>query len=75
MKCQADIHYEVIRRPPKYGDVVGLACKFCTFYVRKSDVPQPRTSRSGLGRYNRLRARMIRHLHKEHRDKLEEQPR
>jgi hypothetical protein len=75
MNCQADVHYEVVRRPPKYGDIVGLACKFCSFYVRKYDVPAPKTSHSGLGKYNRMRARMVKHLHEKHRDQLEEQER
>ena len=30
----------------------------------------PRRSKSGLGRYNRMRGQMVRHLHAEHRDKM-----
>lgn len=73
MRCVADVHYDVVRRGFEYGgEISGLACKFCDFYVSKLDTQQSRSSKSGLGRYNRMRGRMVAHLHAEHRDQLME---
>lgn len=74
MKCVADIHYDVVRRPDWPREIKGLYCNFCQFSVSKTATPMPRDSSSGLGRYNRMRGQMVRHLHQCHRDQLE-QPR
>ena len=63
-------HYTV-----EYGKVSGvvqaLSCCHCEFFVWRHSVSQPRTSKSGLGRYNRMRGRMVKHLHGSHRSRLE----
>ena len=80
MKTIAGIHYEVIRKntmryweEPMYaGDIVKIDCSFCDFEIRKNHVRKPRTSRSGLGRYNRMRGIIVKHLHEKHRELLSE---
>lgn len=75
MNCIADVHYDVVRQAPRHGgEIKGLQCKFCTFYVSKFRTPMPRGTSSGLGRYNRMRAKMVRHLHQFHREELEPTP-
>lgn len=74
MRCIADIHYDVVRTPEHHGaEIKGLACRFCCFYVSKQRTPKPRSSTSGLGRYNRIRGKMVRHLHECHRNELEKE--
>lgn len=76
MKCHADLDYKVVRantarwwQPPNEdGDIVSLDCAYCAFRVLKRYTAKPRTSSSGLGRYNRMRAAMVRHLHEKHAD-------
>ena len=63
MKYIADIHYDVIRKPLWPHVIEKLSCKFCSFTVTKLNTPKPSSSHSGLGWYNRARAKMIRHLH------------
>lgn len=78
MRCVVGIHYDVIRentarywQPPNdHGPIKSLQCKFCDFEILKRRVGQPKTSTSGLGRYNRMRGEMVRYLHEEHRDEL-----
>lgn len=78
MKCVADVHYSVVRHntapywqePNDFGEIKSLDCAFCDFQILKRRVGQPRGSTSGLGRYNRMRGAMVKHLHAEHRDKL-----
>jgi hypothetical protein len=67
MNCIADIHYEIVK--DDFG-IKALACKFCGFMVTRNWTPKPRSSRSGLGRYNRMRGKMVKHLHAEHREQL-----
>lgn len=75
MKCIAGKHYDVIRysehRAARAGEIKELACKFCDFCVSKIGTQQPRSSKSGRGKYNRMRGIMVAHLHKYHRDRLE----
>lgn len=82
MKCQADRDYLVVkyeRKHPRRGEIKLLACAYCDFSVWRIETPLPQrtrllggglSGRSGLGRYNRMRGRIVRHLHAEHRDKL-----
>jgi len=79
MQCLANRDY-IIRRastahywqaPNDFGEIISLDCAYCDFRVLKRYTPKPRTSTSGLGRYNRMRAAMVHHLHETHRDKLE----
>lgn len=86
MKCVSDIHYKVTRewsrwqkahwwndaREEPHGDLKSLNCAFCDFKVLKRYIRKPRTSTSGLGRYNVMRGAMIKHLHERHRDQLDE---
>lgn len=72
MKCVADIHYDVVRRPEWPWEIKGLYCNFCQFSVSKTATPKPRGTSSGLGRYNRMRGKMVRHLHQYHRNELEQ---
>lgn len=79
MRCIADEHYKVIRKstarywrePNDYGEITALQCMFCDFAVETRHIGKPRSSKSGLGRYNRMRGQMVKHLHAEHRDELE----
>jgi len=79
MQCRADRDYTIRRastarywQPANdYGEIVSLDCAYCDFRVLRRFTPQPRTSTSGLGRYNRMRAAMVHHLHEMHRDKLD----
>jgi len=78
MNCRSGQHYTVTRgntarwweEPNDYGPIVSLDCAFCDFKVLTRHTRKPRTSKSGLGRYNRMRAAMVKHLHQEHRDEL-----
>jgi len=74
MKCVADRDYFVNRHSDRHGcegEIRSLSCAYCVFAVLKRSTPKPRTSSSGLGRYNRMRAAMVRHLHEMHRNELE----
>lgn len=79
MRCIADVHYEVVREstarywqePNDYGPIKALRCLFCDFTVETRRTGKPRSSKSGLGKYNRMRGRMVAHLHEHHRDELE----
>ena len=62
-------HYNVSRS--RWGDVQSLDCAHCSFRQGRF-VGQPRTSRSGLGRYNRMLGHMRKHLHEAHRANLAE---
>lgn len=79
MRCIADVHYNVVRESTAKwwqdhddydGPIKALRCKFCDFEVLKRYTGKPRSSKSGLGRYNRMRGQMVRHLHEEHREAL-----
>ncbi len=61
-------HYNVI-----YGHdaIARLECHYCQYAVWRSEVGQPRSSKSGLGRYNRMLGRISRHLHGAHRERLQ----
>lgn len=88
MKCISDIHYMVVRgwsdwqrsrwwdadRGEPNGDIEFLDCAFCEFRVAKRYTRKPRTSKSGLGRYNIMRAAMVKHLHAKHRERLGDMP-
>ena len=84
MNCRSDIHYIVVRgwsayqqsrwwlpdRGEPQGEIKALECSFCDFRVLKRNTAKSRTSKSGLGRYNRMRAMMVKHLHDDHKDNL-----
>lgn len=78
MQCVADMHYKVIREstarywqePNDFGPIKALQCAFCKFTVLKRQTAKPRSSKSGLGRYNRMRGIMVKHLHEKHRERL-----
>jgi len=78
MKCLADKHYHVRRASTArwwepsndLGEIISLDCAFCDFKVLKRNTPKPHGSTSGLGCYNRMRAKMIAHLHADHLDRL-----
>jgi NAD-dependent SIR2 family protein deacetylase len=68
MICRADEHYTVVRA---HGRVSRLACVKCSFTVLRDSVsganaPDWTGGKSGLPRYNRMRAAMVRHIHAEH---------
>lgn len=72
MKCVADRDYRVVHTGHyENSEIAALICQYCAFQIRRCEVAQPRSSKSGLGRYNRMRGIMVRHLHSEHRDELE----
>ncbi len=70
MVCRADEHYEVIRSNMKPYEVTQLACKQCGFRVFRRDVSgaglDGTGKNSGQPRYNRMRARMVKHIHAAH---------
>jgi hypothetical protein len=43
---------------------------FCDFVVEARYTSKPKSSKSGLGRYNRMRGQIVKHLHEKHRDEL-----
>lgn len=63
-------HYTVHRAfsPPQ---IVTIQCAHCNFFVRPRDYREW-YDRSGMPRYNKARAVMVRHLHEKHRAKLVE---
>jgi hypothetical protein len=79
MKCLAGEHYHVKRRSTAnwwepsndFGEIISIDCAFCDFRVLKRSTPKPAGSKSGLGRYNRMRGIMVAHLHSRHRRELE----
>ena len=60
-------HYIVYRDP--YGEIRSLWCEHCLMTVNPSHF-RKRGDRSGLPKYNRARAYMVKHLHEMHRDAL-----
>jgi hypothetical protein len=66
---KSDEHYDVIRHLI-YNHITGLKCLApeCSYSVSSLMVPKPMSSKSGLGRYNRMRGRMVSHWHKVHRN-------
>lgn len=68
MICRAGEHYTVMRA---HARVAFLICVKCPFAVRRDEVsgdnaPGWTGGKSGTPRYNRMRAVMIKHIHKEH---------
>ena len=84
MNCVADKHYQVLRHWGNWqpywkrddaepdGDIKALRCAFCDFEVSKRSTAMPKSSTSGLGRYNRMRGYIVAHLHERHLSKLKE---
>jgi len=71
MRCVAGAHYEVVRRQARHNDeIIALSCNFCDFAVYKRLTGKPRSSKSGLGRYNVMRGQMVHHLHEQHPEEL-----
>lgn len=69
MKLNAVDHYEVLQPDERHWQdpIIGLRCRFCGLTVYRQQVGQPRTSKSGLGRYNRMRGIIVKHIHEAHR--------
>ena len=68
MICRAGEHYTVIRA---HDRVSKLVCARCPFTVHRDQVsganaPEWTGGKSGLPRYNRMRAVMVKHIHAEH---------
>jgi hypothetical protein len=66
--------YTVVRWAPfpgseHIGDIERLACCHCRFVIFLRAYRRV-TDRSGLPKYNRARAAMVRHLHQHHRNRL-----
>lgn len=61
-------HY-TIKRDSRRGWIVSLNCVHCSFLVFLRGERRAR-DRSGQPRYNRGRAKMVRHLHQQHREIL-----
>ena len=62
-------HYGITNRRAD-GAISNLYCHFCDFIVWRPTY-NPGHSRSRLGKFNRMRGAMVKHLHAEHRDKLD----
>lgn len=60
------LHYDVIRARDGLGDIRTIQCQYCAFSVRVLDYRRG-GDRSGLPRFNRSRAVMVKHLYAEHR--------
>lgn len=71
MKCIANRDYTVQRAGAPPNEIRALWCAYCPYTVSKRTTPKPKNSKSGLGRYNRMRGEMVRHLHAQHRAELE----
>lgn len=71
MRVHADVHYSVVK--DFRHEIKALSCLLCTkehpFIVSRMEYRRG-TDRSGLGRYNRMRAAIVKHLHSAHRDAL-----
>lgn len=63
IRIRADVHYRVVQAT---DHVASLSCMWCDFFV-KPRLYHKSGDRSGLGRYNRARAVMVKHLYSEHR--------
>lgn len=50
--------------------IKGLYCQFCDFAASRMEYRRG-SDRSGQGRYNRMRAAIVKHLHERHREILE----
>lgn len=62
-------HYDVRRMGPNGGGWIShLVCRHCTFTVNVRD--QKHSGKSGQAKYNRARAKMVKHLHEAHRAQL-----
>lgn len=64
-------HYDVTywADGSRLGEVQALVCQHCDFFVKPIHYHRS-GDRSGMGRYNRARAVMVKHLHAEHRAAL-----
>ncbi len=64
-------HYDITKQGRGSAErITNLYCLLCPdqknrFSVWRSEVVQG-TSRSGLGKFNRMRAKMVKHLHANH---------
>lgn len=65
MICRADEHYLVVRRNGIPDNVLRLRCMRCEFLVNVPSLHKV-GDRSGQGRYNRARGKMVKHWHTEH---------
>lgn len=65
---RANRDYEVIHHP-HYDYIKGLACNYCKYINNRLEFKRSHTS--GLGRYNRMRGDMVKHIFKEHKDEIE----
>jgi hypothetical protein len=52
-----------------YGAIRSLRCNYCNWGIAVDSVRQY-GDKSGLGKYNRAKGHLVRHLHTEHFDKL-----
>jgi hypothetical protein len=71
MKLTADTHY-FVKRQDRYfgdscGDIIALRCAFCDYSANRVSFSKG-ASKSGQGRYNKMRAAMVKHIHAEHRE-------
>lgn len=65
MILRADQHYRVGRSGADHV-ITKLICLGCGFTVMRGEFQQPKGSKSGVGRYNLMRARMVKHIHADH---------
>lgn len=68
MICRAGEHYSVIRTRDRISCLVCCKCPFTVLRdaVSGENAPGWTGGKSGTARYNRMRAVMVRHIHKEH---------
>lgn len=72
MTCRADVHYTIHRGGwHGDGDITHLSCCFCDRFSVYKGEPGMKRGSADLGFYNRMRAKMVKHLHDEHREQLE----
>lgn len=66
---RADRDYEVLWTGGGFHSaaIKGLGCNYCSYFNSRLGFKK---SRSGLGRYNRMRADMVKHIFKCHKDKI-----
>lgn len=66
-------HYDVVRQDRSPGYIRHLKCCHCNFLVGVRDLFRS-GDKSGAGAYCRARAKMVKHLHSEHRSQMEAHP-
>jgi hypothetical protein len=69
LKVVADRDFTVHRRGG-HSEITHLSCAHCTTFAVYKSEPGMKLHSADRGFYNRMRAKMVKHLHSEHREQL-----